>query len=194
MIKFNDAAIATFVRGSNKIEGIDRDPSLDEISVHQELLRSERLSRYALCDFVYVCAGAPIRGGAHQNVSVGRHVPPQGGEEVVRAVDHLLKSDLNPNDLHDAFLWLHPFMDGNGRASRLLWLWKHIQKRGFAREPFRSVEGFLTTYLTSNGIPDCEGVDFYELRQRYYDHLESTDHMRGDWFSERGFRFTAKRI
>ncbi|WP_437230108.1 Fic family protein [Planctomicrobium sp. SH661] len=64
------------------------------------------------------------------DVRVGNHLPPRGGPGIEADLKELCKQalDLHPFVLHQAFEWLHPFLDGNGRVGRLLWTWAMVQR------------------------------------------------------------------
>jgi hypothetical protein len=97
-----------FIRESNRIEGIRRDPTDEEITAHEILLDLEEVSVADLEAFVArVQPGAVLRRGG-QNVRVGDYLPPNGGPLYKTHIDYEL---------------LHPFTDGNGRSGRALWLW-----------------------------------------------------------------------
>lgn len=131
------ARLDKFVRESNRIEGIDRDPTDGEIRAHERLLAQDGLTTRDLERFVVALTGiaAPLRALRGMDVVVGKHRPPPGGPEVLKALDSLLAGvdDASPWAVHVAFEALHPFMDGNGRSGRALWAWQ-MQRRG--EEPF----------------------------------------------------------
>lgn len=124
-----------FITESNKIEGILRPPTLEEIEAHERLLSLSSLSVSDVAQFVWVIAKAPIRNRKGMDVVVGQHVPPLGGPEIEQQLIKILQSQKNAFHQHHEYETLHPFMDGNGRSGRAIWLWKiggiHYAPLGF---------------------------------------------------------------
>lgn len=139
--------ISNFIRESNAIEGIYRKPTTKEIDATETFLKLPKITIGDLIKFVFACAPKAsngkksidnrLRDEKGLNVSVGRHQAPEGGIEIRKQLDHFLQvvnGDLrtdtfndfgrNPYLAHIKYEKLHPFLDGNGRSGRVIWLWQ----------------------------------------------------------------------
>jgi hypothetical protein len=113
---------------SNAIEDIitTRDEEIEALYTFTQLPKifTEDLEAY-----VNVCQpNAYLRNDSKMpGVRVGKHIaPPSGPELMVELASLLQRVNNHQITAHFAnmhFLHLHPFSDGNGRASRALWLW-----------------------------------------------------------------------
>ena len=126
-----------------------RSPSMTrqgETAAAEDFLALEEILVRDLCVFVGVTApGAMLRNRPGMNVRVGPHLPPPGGDSVLRGLARLLErvnaGTIDPYEAHVRYETLHPFMDGNGRSGRILWLWQMVRIHG-ALPPL----GFLHTW------------------------------------------------
>lgn len=135
-----------FVTESNRIEGLGP-AKPHEVKAHERLLAAPVVTVRLLEDFVAVVApGATLRRNAGMNVRVGNHMPPPGGRFVEEALEGVLRGPWkNPYEQHLMYETLHPFMDGNGRSGRALWLWA---MGGIERAPLGFLHHFY--YQTLN--------------------------------------------
>jgi hypothetical protein len=130
------AQVLDFVRESNRIENIVREPTDFEIDAHNRLMAVPIVMIDDLVRYLAVYQpGARLRDKVGMDVTVGTHEPLPGGPEIRRLLAHHLRFLSNPWKDHVRFLHLHPFSDGNGRVSRALWAWQMREHpRGFLRE------------------------------------------------------------
>ena len=132
-----------FLRESNLIEGVDREPTWDETLAFASFYR-EPISFQSAYQKT-VAPEHPLRTEPGMNVWVGAHVAPFGRPEIEEALREILNAigltAVDPYQAHCEFLTLHPFMDGNGRTARALWA-RHM--RGIGQNPF--IRPFLHTF------------------------------------------------
>lgn len=121
-----------FIKESNRIEGLHGLPSTDDIEAHVDLLNEELITVQNIKTFVDKICGGKLRDQPGMDVFVGKHRPIPGGPDVFYQLSGILfRMRKDPSDAcvtHHEYERVHPFMDGNGRSGRAIWLWQHSGK------------------------------------------------------------------
>lgn len=148
-----------FVRESNRIEGIHRDPTREELNATIKFLDLKNLSISAVVDFVAACQpGAVPRFAQGLDVRVGKHLPPRGGPHIQPALQAILDKANTKREVayeaHIEYEMLHPFTDGNGRSGRAIWLWS---MGGIWNAPLGFLHHFYYQTLQSSGRTSTTG-------------------------------------
>lgn len=142
-----DPALVGFVAQSNRIEGICRAPTDDEIQATEEFITLDRVTERDLVYLVAVFqADAVLRDEPGLDVRVGSHIPMPGGPGVAHELGLILARSTrgqHPYRVHHAYEILHPFTAGNGSSGRALWLWG-MRRRGELDRAFTL--GFLHSW------------------------------------------------
>lgn len=121
--------LLSFVTESNRIEGILRAPTPEEIAAHEAVLECKTLRVADVAAFVSICQpDARLRATEDvPRVRVGNHIAPRSGPFIVESLEELLAQikagSVTPWRAHVEYETLHPFTDGNGRSGRAVWLW-----------------------------------------------------------------------
>jgi hypothetical protein len=125
--------IQNFIRESNAIERIYRDPTPEESLATERFLELEKITLEDLQDYVSACQpDAELRDREGLNVYIGNYVPPAGGISIKTRLEDILNdanNDSDPFRVHKQYESLHPFTDGNGRSGRIIWLWQMLRQR-----------------------------------------------------------------
>ena len=117
-----------FARESNHIEGIW---AVSRHEDHAEALKlfllHDTMSVGALESFVKMIEPeAYLRRDKHDRVTISGvpTIPPEHSETMLIALlDMINENTIDPYTAHVRYEKIHPFMDGNGRSGRALWLW-----------------------------------------------------------------------
>lgn len=123
MREVRPASLLEFVRESNRIEGILREPLGKEIEAHSQFLAAPPTISSLEVFVGQVQPDAVLRDRQGLNVVVGRYYPPEGGIHIRNELANILSRLDDPYASHQAYEGLHPFTDGNGRSGRVVWLW-----------------------------------------------------------------------
>lgn len=127
--------MTAFVLESNRIEGITS-CTIDEVEVHNTFITLKEITIADLSNLVNVVQpGAILRDRAGLDVYIGDRTPMKGGPGIVPVLNAILanvnESSSTPYDTHQAYEFLHPFTDGNGRSGRMLWLWMMVKYQDY---------------------------------------------------------------
>ncbi len=127
-----------FIEESLRIEGIERPPTQAEVNEFYRFMALELIEIKDLERFVHIYQpGAVIRDQPGYDIRIGEYYPPPGGPRIRLLLSEILYSascvradkieqgtEFNPCRTHCAYESLHPFMDGNGRSGRMIWMWQ----------------------------------------------------------------------
>jgi fido (protein-threonine AMPylation protein) len=133
---------------SNRIEGILRKPTIQELRMHELFMQLHIINIHDLEAFVSIYQpDARLRSVVGMDIHIGAYVPPLGGPQIPELLQKLL-DDVNGERVnafraHHRYESLHPFSDGNGRSGRVLWYWMMQNDAQFANA---DELGFLHTF------------------------------------------------
>lgn len=140
--------VRAFAKESNKIEGIfDEAEDRKMIKLLQKFLIHKNLTSYHVANFAKgLGSRCNLRDREGMDVRIGDYLPLKGGRKVIEHLNSLFdmqndpKKKITPFKFHQHFEALHPFMDGNGRTGRAIWLWQML------KEERNTFLGFLHIY------------------------------------------------
>ena len=120
----------SFIRESNRIEGINRRPIEKELIEYYRFMELPLITIADLVQFVKVYQpDALLRDHSKvSNVRIGNDIAPYSGVSIRIELDNIIhkankRYKKDAFDIHSQYETLHPFTDGNGRSGRMLWLW-----------------------------------------------------------------------
>jgi hypothetical protein len=120
--------VPAFVRLSNRLAGITREPTAAEISAHRGLLAANSLRVENLELFIkHVAPGAGLRDrrGPRADATSSQTTL---REDLTTLVVAARTKSASPARLHKIYRNLRPFTDGNGRCARALWMWQMMRR------------------------------------------------------------------
>ena len=117
-------SLRDFVVESNRIERIEG-TCREEMEEYVRFF-SNGVTIKSLEQFVDIVANAQLRDVEGLDVEIKGWRPMRGGSHIRSILRNLLEPDnlnlVTPFRTHQEYEDLHPFMDGNGRSGRVLWL------------------------------------------------------------------------
>lgn len=161
----SDTYLSLFLLESNRIENIEG-LSIDDLKAAREFMDNDHVT---VSDMValaheFTSGVGKLRNYVGADVRVGRSVPPAGGPRMPKLLEGILDDAMdktkNSFDVHVDYEHLHPFLDGNGRTGRLLWLWKLVHAPGPEDE-------FFTRFIAQNPGNFLQAFYYQMLGSRY---------------------------
>lgn len=123
-----------FAKESNRIEGVtNADDNERMFKKLEAFLKLEKLTVENVCGFN---EWGELRDREGMNVWIGGKMAQSGGNYIRRSLETLLSnisnhgntSNVDAYNCHLCFERSHPFMDGNGRTGRAIWLWQMVRQ------------------------------------------------------------------
>jgi hypothetical protein len=122
--------VPDFVRVNNKISGIDRASTPEEVAAHRGLFATNALRVENIEIFVdHIERGARIRDDVEVGIfdnGLAFQVDPTA--DLATIVTAIRTFAAPPERLHRLYRLLHPFTEGNGRSGRALLMWQVIRR------------------------------------------------------------------
>lgn len=126
-----------FAKESNRIEGVtNADDNERMFKKLEAFLKLEKLTVENVCGFN---EWGELRDREGMNVWIGGKMAQSGGNYIRRSLETLLSnisnhgntSNVDAYNCHLCFERSHPFMDGNGRTGRAIWLWQMVRQHDY---------------------------------------------------------------
>lgn len=126
-----------FAKESNRIDGItNADDNERMFKKLEAFLKLEKLTIENVCEFN---EWGELRDREKMNVWICGKMAPVGGNYIRRSLETLLSnisnhgntSNVDSYNCHLCFERSHPFMDGNGRTGRAIWLWQMVRQHDY---------------------------------------------------------------
>lgn len=148
---FTHEEIRFFCMESNAAFGMNRETPLAHIEATERLIRLKQISVEDMVELGKVFLPAThLRTVPGMDTMVGSfHRPPPGGPDIEKKFNELIQranDGGHPYEIHQEYLELHPFRDGNGRTGRALWAWGMINQN---IKPWLKVGFFRAWYYQS---------------------------------------------
>ncbi len=135
-----------FIKESNAIEGINREPTGAEIKEFNRFIDLKEVKVSDLQKFVSVYQpGNVLREKSNLNVRIGGQLAPLGGKQIrekLKSILHQMPME-GAYNTHVDYELLHAFTDGNGRSGRALWYWQMSQ---YTDDQYFRERGFRHTF------------------------------------------------
>lgn len=140
-----------FAKESNKIERIC---DSDRHELHAERLAiflETPIDKLNICDlqmFVnHIEPQAFLRTDKSHMVTIGGRLAPNPEIAIIllsELLERIRTKKIGPHEAHCEYEYIHPFMDGNGRSGRALWLWQMIRDGWKFQLPFLQMYYYQT--------------------------------------------------
>lgn len=117
--------VPDFVRVSNRMAGITRDPTAAEISAHRGLLAVNSLRVENLELFIrHIAPGAGLRVALEAESEPEVEASDDLRADLATIILAAQTQSASPSRVHRIYRQLRPFTDGNGRCGRAFWMWQ----------------------------------------------------------------------
>lgn len=166
-LKYDVARKSWLFRFAEESNNIERIYNYEAHLIHEDALREfinlPAISIGDLTNFVSkIQPNAYLRTAPHHRVMIGGREAPSAAASM-QLLDYLIK-DVNeekvtPWEAHTRYEMAHPFIDGNGRSGRALWLWMMVDLEDWHGQfSFLQAYYYQTLSYYSNKINNYESL------------------------------------